>query len=348
MKGGDYVKEEKDMFAKLHHTQKFHHPPPPQPQPQPQPQPTTLLHHQHHPFAAANPRECQTSEEVDSHIRTPTTAKRDPPTTQQTLVHLQTPSSGNDGATIEVVRRPRGRPPGSKNKLKPPIIITREAEPSMSPYVLEIPGGVDIPETITTFCRRRNTGLCILNGSGTVSNVSLRQPSTTPGASVTFHGRFDILSLSATILPSNSQSSSSSALSSSSDGMVNGFTISLAGPQGQVVGGTVVGSLYTAGTVYLIAASFNSPSFHRLPLEDERNSGSGSAGAGAENEGRNPSPPTTVSGGAGRSPAHQDGGGGGRGGVDSCGGVSLYSCHLPSDVIWAPTARQPQHPPPPY
>ncbi|XP_027092375.2 AT-hook motif nuclear-localized protein 17-like [Coffea arabica] len=329
---GDYVKEEKDghsnpMFAKLHQTQKFlHHPPPPQPQPHP----TTLLHH------SFNPRECQASEEVDSHHRSPTTPSASAATTSKTQT-LVTPSSGNDGATIEVVRRPRGRPPGSKNKPKPPVIITREAEPSMSPYVLEISGGVDILETVTTFCRKRSTGLCILNGSGTVSNVTLRQPSTTPGASVTFHGRFDILSLSATILPPNSHSFSTSA--ALSNGISNGFTISLAGPQGQVVGGTVVGSLFTAGTVYLIAASFNSPSFHRLPLEDERNSESAAAAAGSEGP--------TVSGGGGGD------GGGGRspaqgGGVDSCSGVSLYSCHLPSDVIWAPTAREPQQHPPPY
>ncbi|PRQ30552.1 hypothetical protein RchiOBHm_Chr5g0025921 [Rosa chinensis] len=38
--------------------------------------------------------------------------------------------------TSEVVRRPRGRPPGSKNKPKPPVIITRDTEPAMSPYIL--------------------------------------------------------------------------------------------------------------------------------------------------------------------------------------------------------------------
>ncbi|CAI9116158.1 OLC1v1017238C1 [Oldenlandia corymbosa var. corymbosa] len=365
---GDYVKEEQDhhshtMFAKLHQTQKFHHhphhpPPPHQPQhhhqQHPQPPPPGLFHHP--PF---NPRECQTSEEVDSQ-RSPatpstTTTNRDPSSAaqhQQQIVHLQAPSSaGNDGATIEVVRRPRGRPPGSKNKPKPPVIITRDTEPSMSPYILEISGGVDILETIMTFCRKRNTGLCILNGSGTVSNVTLRQPSTTPGASVTFHGRFDILSLSATILPpTNGYSASGSG--SVSSGIANGFTISLAGPQGQVVGGTVMGPLFTAGTVFLVAATFNSPLFHKLPLEEERVQHSGSAAAGGSsggNEGRHQSP-SAVSGGDGSGQATTGqaavdsscGGGGGGGG----GGVSMYSCHMASDVIWAPTARQPQHPPP--
>lgn len=233
------------------------------------------------------------------------------------------PSEGNgggDGASIEVVRRPRGRPPGSKNKPKPPVIITREPEPAMSPYVLEISGGNDVVEVLSQFSRRRNVGLCVLTGSGTVANVTLRQPSTNPGATVTFHGRFDILSISATFLPQT--------MSYNLPSSANGFTISLAGPQGQIVGGAVAGSLLAAGTVFVIAASFNNPAYHRLPGEETSNSASG-------NEGH--SPPTKVSGGDAGHPPHQ--------GESS--GISMYSCHLPSDVIWAPTARQPQPPPPP-
>ncbi|XP_060199041.1 AT-hook motif nuclear-localized protein 28-like [Lycium barbarum] len=296
-------------------------------------------HHHHHQQQQHNPspnfhhpafqltRECQTSEEADSttHHMSPTD-RPDPlnPQPVSTVGPPQPPSSvANDGATIEVVRRPRGRPPGSKNKPKPPVIITRDAEPSMSPYILEIPIGVDIINSITKFCRKRNMGLCVLNGSGTVSNVTLRQPSTTPVSTVTFHGRFDILSISATVVQPN-------ASVPSNNGIANGFTISLAGPQGQVVGGGVVGPLVTAGTVYLIAATFNGPSFHRLPVEEElpRNSGEG---------GDHQSPPNTaVSGGdSGQPPS------------TAAPEISMYSCHLPSDVIWAPTARQPQPPPPP-
>lgn len=231
-------------------------------------------------------------------------------------------SGGNDGATIEVIRRPRGRPPGSKNKPKPPVIITRDSEPTMSPYILEVPAGVDLVDSVTRFCRNRNMGLCVLNGSGTVSNVTLRQPSTNPGATVTFHGRFDILSISATVVPPSA--------SFMYNGTGSAFTISLAGPQGQVVGGAVVGPLLSAGTVYLISATFNNPSYYRFPSEDEtRNSGGGGSGG---SEGRHPSPQTAVSGGGESSAAAPE---------------SMYSCHLPSDVIWAPTARQPP-PPPPY
>lgn len=107
----------------------------------------------------------------------------------------------NDDASIEVVRRPRGRPPGSKNKPRPPVFVTREPDTAMSPYVLEVSDGSDIVAAITGLCNHRTTGLCVLSGSGTVSNVSFQQPASTTTA-ITFHGRFDLLSISATILPS--------------------------------------------------------------------------------------------------------------------------------------------------
>uniref|UniRef100_A0A5B7B0K3 Putative DNA-binding protein ESCAROLA n=1 Tax=Davidia involucrata TaxID=16924 RepID=A0A5B7B0K3_DAVIN len=174
---GEYV-EDKDhsnnMFPKLHQTHKF----------QQQQNPLHPNHPHHHHFQLT--RECQTSEEADSRSSGGAT----PTVTATTTTKKE---HNGDGATIEVVRRPRGRPPGSKNKPKPPVFITRDTEPSMSPYVLELPGGVDVVDAISRFCRKRNMGICVLTASGTVANVTLRQPSTTPGATVTFHGRFDIL-----------------------------------------------------------------------------------------------------------------------------------------------------------
>ncbi|KAL5777355.1 hypothetical protein ACOSP7_010281 [Xanthoceras sorbifolium] len=302
-----------NMFSKLpqHHHQHQQH--------QHQQQQHQHHPHQNHPFSHhfQLSRESQTSEEDNnSHNSAGTT----PSTTKLAKTH--DPSSG-DGATIEVVRRPRGRPPGSKNKPKPPVFITREPEPTMSPYILEVPGGTDVVEAISNFCRRKSLGICVLTGSGSVANVTLRQPSATPGATITFHGRFDILSISATFMPQNA----------ACPPVPNIFAISLAGPQGQIVGGSVVGPLVAAGTVFVIAATFNNPSYHRLPVQEEqRNSPSGG-------------------GGEGQSPVGSSGGGGGGGGEsgqvaggESC-GMSMYSCQLPGgDVIWAPTAR----PPPPY
>ncbi|KAK6938075.1 PPC domain [Dillenia turbinata] len=298
------------MFTKLQHQQqqqqqqqhlKFQHP----------------LHPHQHQFQVS--RECQTSEEEESRSSGGLATALNP-TTPATKKMKQTET--NDGASIEVVRRPRGRPPGSKNKPKPPVIITRDAnEPVMSPFVLELPGGVDIVDSISRFSRRKNIGLCVLTGSGTVANVTLRQPSTAPHApTVTFHGRFDILSISATFFPQTT---------SFSPPIHGGFTISLAGPQGQIVGGAVAGSLLSAGIVYVIAASFNNPLYHRLPIEEDVPKSF--SGGGAEGQ----SPPTVSSGGG------SDGVGGGHPpAAESC-GMAIYSCHIPTDVIWAPTARQP-------
>ncbi|XP_019189468.1 PREDICTED: AT-hook motif nuclear-localized protein 22-like [Ipomoea nil] len=153
-------------------------------------------------------------------------------------------------------RKPRGRPAGSKNKPKPPIIITRDSANALRSHVMEISNGCDIQESISSFATRRQRGVCILSGSGTVANVTLRQPAS-PGAVVTLHGRFEILSLSGSYLPPPAPPAAS------------GLTIYLAGGQGQVVGGSVVGPLMASGPVMIMAASFGNAAYERLPIEDD-------------------------------------------------------------------------------
>ncbi|KAI3501178.1 hypothetical protein L2E82_40748 [Cichorium intybus] len=163
---------------------------------------------------------------------------------------------GSEGKELEISRRPRGRPAGSKNKPKPPIIITRDSANALRTHVMEVADGCDVMESIATFARRRQRGVCIMSGSGTVTNVTLRQPAS-PGAVVTLHGRFEILSLSGSFLPPPAPPAAT------------GLTIYLAGGQGQVVGGSVVGALLAAGPVVIMAASFSNAAYERLPLEDE-------------------------------------------------------------------------------
>lgn len=155
-----------------------------------------------------------------------------------------------------VGRRPRGRPPGSKNKPKPPVIITRESANTLRAHILEVGSGSDVFDCVTAYARRRQRGICVLSGSGTVTNVSLRQPAAA-GAVVTLHGRFEILSLSGSFLPPPAPPGATS------------LTIYLAGGQGQVVGGNVIGELTAAGPVIVIAASFTNVAYERLPLEED-------------------------------------------------------------------------------
>ncbi|KAG1359644.1 putative AT-hook motif nuclear-localized protein 20 [Cocos nucifera] len=121
---------------------------------------------------------------------------------------------------------------------------------------MEVAAGADVADAIAQFARRRQRGVCVLSGAGVVANVALRQPSA-PGAVVALHGRFEILSLTGTFLPGPSPPGST------------GLTVYLAGGQGQVVGGSVVGPLIAAGPVMVVASTFANASYERLPLEEE-------------------------------------------------------------------------------
>lgn len=167
--------------------------------------------------------------------------------------------TGQDLAVVQEgdgTRRPRGRPPGSKNKPKPPIIITKDSPNALRAHVMEIANGCDVFESVANFARRRQRGICILSGSGTVTNITLRQPSA-PNAIMTLHGRFEILSLSGAFLPPPAPPGAT------------GLTIYVAAGQGQVMGGSVVGALLASGSVIVMAASFMNATYERLPLDDE-------------------------------------------------------------------------------
>ncbi|OAY44280.1 AT-hook motif nuclear-localized protein 19 [Manihot esculenta] len=173
-----------------------------------------------------------------------------------------------EGAIDVGTRRPRGRPPGSKNKPKPPIFVTRDSPNTLKSHLMEIANGSDIADSLACFARKRQRGVCVLSGSGMVTNVTLKQPSA-PGAIMALHGRFEILSLTGAFLPGPAPPGAT------------GLTIYLAGGQGQVVGGSVVGSLVASGPVMVIAATFSNATYERLPLEEEEEGGgTGSGGQG--------------------------------------------------------------------
>ncbi|CAN6575436.1 unnamed protein product [Malus baccata var. baccata] len=206
-----------------------------------------------------------------------------------------------EGAIEVATRRPRGRPPGSKNKPKPPIFVTRDSPNALRSHVMEISSGADIADSVAQFARRRQRGVCVMSGSGTVINVTLRQPSA-PGAVMALHGRFEILSLTGAFLPGPALPGST------------GLTIYLAGGQGQVVGGSVVGPLVASGPVMVIAATFSNATYERLPLEEEEEQTGGGTSSG------------TAAGGAGSPPGI---GGGGMG--DPAALAGIYN--LPSNML---------------
>ncbi|KAK9068802.1 hypothetical protein SSX86_012918 [Deinandra increscens subsp. villosa] len=188
----------------------------------------------------------------DLHLQLPTDSDDDN--------NQHTPGSGASTGGEILRRRPRGRPAGSKNKPKPPVIITRESANTLRAHILEVSDGCDVFESIASYARKRQRGICIVSGNGTVNNVSLRQPASS-GSVLTLQGRFEILSLSGSFLPPPAPPGATS------------LTIYLAGGQGQVVGGNVVGALIASGPVIVIAASFTNVAYERLPLEEDEVAG---------------------------------------------------------------------------
>ncbi|KAF8112626.1 hypothetical protein N665_0063s0110 [Sinapis alba] len=88
--------------------------------------------------------------------------------------------------------------------------------------------------------------ICILSATGSISNVTLRQP-TTSGGTLTYEGRFEILSLSGSFMPTDN---------GGTKGRSGGMSISLAGPNGKIIGGGLAGMLIAAGPVQVVMGSF--------------------------------------------------------------------------------------------
>lgn len=123
---------------------------------------------------------------------------------------------------------------------------------------------------------------------------------------MTLHGRFEILSLTGTVLPPPAPPGA------------GGLSIFLSGGQGQVVGGCVVGPLVASGPVVLMAASFANAVFERLPLDHEEEGPVQVQPTASQSSG------VTGGGGGGAGGQLGDGGGGSGSGSGGGGGVSLF------------------------
>uniref|UniRef100_A0A0D9WPW7 AT-hook motif nuclear-localized protein n=1 Tax=Leersia perrieri TaxID=77586 RepID=A0A0D9WPW7_9ORYZ len=218
---------------------------------------------------------------MPSQDESPGAGEAEPGSSSAMVVATADDGGGGSGGSGGPMRRPRGRPLGSKNKPKPPIIVTRDSPNSLHSHVLEVAAGTDIVECVCEFARRRGRGVSVLSGGGAVANVALRQPGASPPGSLvaTMRGQFEILSLTGTVLPPPAPPSAS------------GLTVFLSGGQGQVVGGSIAGQLVAAGPVFLMAASFANAVYERLPLEGEDPDETAAAPADAAQPTGAPPPP---------------------------------------------------------
>ncbi|KAJ0096989.1 hypothetical protein Patl1_29323 [Pistacia atlantica] len=162
-------------------------------------------------------------------------------------------------------KKPRGRPPGSTSSRKHSAGFG-SAGVGFTPHVITVQAGEDVLAKVMSFSQNGPRAVCILSANGAISNVTLRQAMTS-GGTVTYEsfpicalahkalqyslllmqGRFEILSLSGSILLSESGGQRS---------RTGGLSVSLAGPDGRVLGGGVAGLLTAASPVQVIVGSF--------------------------------------------------------------------------------------------
>lgn len=140
-------------------------------------------------------------------------------------------------------KRGRGRPPGTGRKQQ--LAALGSAGVGFTPHVITIAAGEDVATKIMSFSQQGPRAVCILSANGAISNVTVRQPAAS-GGTVTYEGRFDIVSLSGSFL----------LMENNGARRAGGLSISLAGPDGRVVGGVVAGMLMAASPVQVIAGSF--------------------------------------------------------------------------------------------
>ncbi|OEL16962.1 AT-hook motif nuclear-localized protein 10 [Dichanthelium oligosanthes] len=162
------------------------------------------------------------------------------------------PSASPDGA------KKRGRPKGSTNKKHVPALGSAGA--GFTPHVIFVKAGEDVSAKIMSFSQHGTRAVCILSANGAISNVTLRQ-SATSGGTVTYEGRFEILSLSGSFLVSENGGHRS---------RTGGLSVSLAGPDGRVLGGSVAGLLTAASPVQIVVGSFNTDAKKEPPKQQKQ------------------------------------------------------------------------------
>uniref|UniRef100_A0A6M2EF23 AT-hook motif nuclear-localized protein n=1 Tax=Populus davidiana TaxID=266767 RepID=A0A6M2EF23_9ROSI len=150
----------------------------------------------------------------------------------------------HDSASEHPSKKNRGRPPGSGKKQLD--ALGGVGGVGFTPHVITVKAGEDIASKIMAFSQQGPRTVCILSANGAICNVTLRQPAMS-GGSVTYEGRFEIISLSGSFLLSESNGSRSRS---------GGLSVSLAGSDGRVLGGGVAGMLTAASPVQVIVGSF--------------------------------------------------------------------------------------------
>ncbi|KAJ8555129.1 hypothetical protein K7X08_012625 [Anisodus acutangulus] len=225
-----------------------------------------------------------------------------------------------EGASSEnPSKKARGRPPGSGKKQ---LDALGAAGVGFTPHVITVNVGEDIASKIMAFSQQGPRTVCILSANGAICNVTLRQPAM-GGGTVSYEGRFEIISLTGSFMQSESNDGSGP----------NGLSVSLAGSDGRVLGGGVAGMLMAATPVQVIVGSFiaegkkpksKAPS-STPPPSNMLNFGAPATGESPPSQGDDASGDSSDENGNGDSPFHHEPGPYSNAGQPMHGGMSMYA-----------------------
>lgn len=161
-------------------------------------------------------------------------------------------------------KRGKGRPPGSGNwQLLASLgeLFASTAGGDFTPHVVTVGTGEDVATKILSFVQKGPRGICVLSANGPVSNVTIRQPGSSGGI-LTYEGRFEILSLSGSFTVQDTNTGRN---------RTGGLSVSLAGPDGRVIGGGIAGLLTAASPIQIVVGSFtpNGYKVHKRKYQKE-------------------------------------------------------------------------------
>uniref|UniRef100_A0A0E0F9J9 AT-hook motif nuclear-localized protein n=1 Tax=Oryza meridionalis TaxID=40149 RepID=A0A0E0F9J9_9ORYZ len=137
------------------------------------------------------------------------------------------------------------KPPPQQQRRRKGEWYALSAGGSFTPHVIIVATGEDVAARIMSFSQKGPRSVCILAANGTISNVVLNQPGSS-GSTFSYEGCFEILQLTG-------------SFTIAEEGVrrrTGGLSVSLAGPDGRVVGGVVAGMLRAASPIQVIVGSF--------------------------------------------------------------------------------------------
>ncbi|KAK4747447.1 hypothetical protein SAY87_014033 [Trapa incisa] len=123
---------------------------------------------------------------------------------------------------------------------------------NFTPHIINVNAGQDVTMKVISFSQQGPRAICVISANGVMASVTLRRDDSS-GGTLTYEGRFDILSLSGSFMPSDVGGTRTRS---------GGMSVSLAGPDGRVIGGGVAGQLVAASPVQVVVGSFLTGSQH--------------------------------------------------------------------------------------